>query len=75
MVRPQRPPAPPADYFQINLGGIDPHSLHPGPAGGEQIKGYVGCIRGLKIGTHVVDLPKKAQENIDQGILNFTFFI
>lgn len=66
-MKPQRPPAPPADYFQINLGGMDPHSLQPGNAGGEGTNGYVGCVRGLKIGTHVVDLPLKAQQSLDQG--------
>lgn len=68
MLKPQRPPAPPADYFQINLGGTDFQSLQPGTAGGEGTRGYVGCVRGLKIGNHVVDLPRKAQQNIDEGL-------
>lgn len=46
---------------------MDPHSLQPGNAGGEGTNGYVGCVRGLKIGTHVVDLPLKAQQSLDQG--------
>lgn len=69
VIRPQRPPAPPTDYFQMNLGGYDPYSLHLAhrasvlPQGG-----YVGCVRGFKIADHVVDLSRKAQENIDHDL-------
>ncbi|XP_049874531.1 axotactin isoform X2 [Pectinophora gossypiella] len=66
VIRPQRPPAPPTDYFQMNLGGYDSYSLHLAsratllPQGG-----YVGCIRGFKIADHVVDLSRKAQQEDD----------
>lgn len=69
MIRPQRPPAPPTDYFQMNLGGYDPYSLHLAPRANDLPQGgYVGCIRGFKIADQVVDLPKKVQENIDQDL-------
>ncbi|XP_060802633.1 axotactin [Amyelois transitella] len=69
VIRPQRPPAPPTDYFQMNLGGYDPYSLHLAqranllPQGG-----YVGCVRGFKIAEHVVDLSMKAQKDIDHDL-------
>ncbi|KAM3960760.1 axotactin [Aphomia sociella] len=69
VMRPQRPPAPPTDYFQMNLGGYDSYSLHLAsradllPQGG-----YVGCVRGFKIADHVVDLSRKAQQDIDQEL-------
>lgn len=69
VIRPQRPPAPPTDYFQMNLGGYDPYSLHLAPRATILPQGgYVGCVRGFKIADHVVDLPKKAQQNIEQDL-------
>ncbi|KAI8426433.1 hypothetical protein MSG28_005270, partial [Choristoneura fumiferana] len=67
VIRPQRPPAPPTDYFQMNLGGYDPYSLHLAPRATVLPQGgYVGCVRGFKIADHVVDLPRKTQDNVDQ---------
>ncbi|XP_048487493.1 contactin-associated protein-like 4 [Plutella xylostella] len=58
VIRPQRPPAPPTDYFQMNLGGFDPYSLHLAQRAASLPQGgYVGCVRGFKIAEHVVDLP------------------
>ncbi|XP_066991342.1 axotactin isoform X2 [Anabrus simplex] len=57
VLAPQRPPVPPTPYFQFNLGGYDPYTLIP-----DSIPGYVGCIRGLKIGDQLVDLPAKFSE-------------
>ncbi|XP_041986307.1 contactin-associated protein-like 5 isoform X2 [Aricia agestis] len=69
VIRPQRPPAPPMDYFQMNLGGFDPFSLHLAPRATSLPQGgYVGCVRGFKIADHVVDLSKKAQQNIEQEL-------
>ncbi|KAJ0178446.1 hypothetical protein K1T71_006269 [Dendrolimus kikuchii] len=69
VIRPQRPPAPPTDYFQMNLGGYDSYSLHLAPRANLLPQGgYVGCVRGFKIADHVVDLPRKAQENIDHDL-------
>ncbi|CAH2242739.1 jg11897 [Pararge aegeria aegeria] len=69
VIRPQRPPAPPTDYFQMNLGGYDPYSLHLAPRAILLPQGgYVGCVRGFKIADHVVDLSKKAQQNIEQDL-------
>ncbi|RVE50628.1 hypothetical protein evm_004752 [Chilo suppressalis] len=69
VILPQRPPAPPTDYFQINLGGFDPFSLHLAPRANLLPQdGYVGCVRGFKIADHVVDLSKKAQDEIDQDL-------
>ncbi|KAL0270939.1 UNVERIFIED_CONTAM: hypothetical protein PYX00_008205 [Menopon gallinae] len=61
VLAPQRPPAPPTEYYQVNLGGYDPLtliSMRP-----PQLKGYVGCIRGLKIGSYLVDLPGQIGAN------------
>ncbi|XP_059053874.1 axotactin isoform X2 [Achroia grisella] len=69
VIRPQRPPAPPTDYFQINLGGYDPYSLHLAPRADLLPQGgYVGCVRGFKIEDHVVDLSKKVQQDLDQEL-------
>lgn len=74
VIRPQRPPAPPTDYFQINLGGFDPFSLHLAPRANFLPQGgYVGCVRGLKIADHVVDLSRKAQQEVDQGMNSNNF--
>lgn len=63
VIRPQRPPAPPTDYFQMNLGGYDNYSLHLAPRANDLPQGgYVGCVRGFKIADHVLDLSRKAQE-------------
>lgn len=53
VLAPQRPPAPPTDYFQVSLGGYD--SLLSSPKQ-EPLMGYIGCIRGLKIGETLVNL-------------------
>lgn len=70
---PQRPPAPPTEYFQVNLGGYDPETLlkmsnHP-----RSLPGFVGCMRGLKIGNALIDLPSKVEE-INSGNLLLTPF-
>lgn len=76
VILPQRPPAPPTDYFQMNLGGYDAYSLHLAPRANELPQGgYVGCVRGFKIADQVVDLPKKAQQNIDQGKIKVIKFL
>lgn len=70
VIRPQRPPAPPTTYFQINLGGYDNYSLHLAPRANVLPQGgYVGCVRGFKISNHVVDLSEKIEEVTDQGKL------
>ncbi|KAI5716611.1 hypothetical protein M8J76_009357 [Diaphorina citri] len=72
VMSPQRPPAPPTDYFQVNIGGFDSDNLliksqHP-------ITGYVGCMRGLKIGDHVIDLfnitSRNSSDNEKRGLMN-----
>ncbi|CAK1586389.1 unnamed protein product [Parnassius mnemosyne] len=69
VIRPQRPPAPPTDYFQMNLGGYDPYSLHLAARANQLPQGgYVGCVRGFKIADHVVDLSRKALQNTDQDL-------
>ncbi|CAG9793731.1 unnamed protein product [Diatraea saccharalis] len=69
VILPQRPPAPPTDYFQMNLGGFDQFSLHLAPRANILPQGgYVGCVRGFKIADHVVDLSRKAQDEIDQDL-------
>ncbi|KAF7992308.1 hypothetical protein HCN44_001633 [Aphidius gifuensis] len=67
VLAPQRPPAPPMDYFQINIGGFDPTNLIRMGIEGQLIQGYVGCIRGLMIGEYLVDLPNLASEANHEG--------
>ncbi|KAJ8683559.1 hypothetical protein QAD02_019351 [Eretmocerus hayati] len=67
ILAPQRPPAPPTDYFQVNLGGFDPSNLLRVGAEGNRIQGYVGCLRGLRIGEYLVDLPSLANEANHEG--------
>ncbi|XP_051168302.1 axotactin isoform X3 [Leptopilina boulardi] len=67
VLAPQRPPAPPMDYFQINLGGFDPDNLLRMGTEGQLIEGYVGCLRGLMIGKYQVDLPGLASEANHEG--------
>ncbi|XP_071631062.1 axotactin isoform X1 [Temnothorax longispinosus] len=67
VLAPQRPPAPPTDYFQVNLGGFDPDNLLRVGKEGALIKGYIGCLRGLMIGKYLVDLPSLASEANHEG--------
>ncbi|XP_043284971.1 uncharacterized protein axo isoform X2 [Venturia canescens] len=67
VLAPQRPPAPPTDYFQVNLGGFDPDNLLRVGSEGTLIQGYVGCLRGLMIGEYLVDLPNLASEANHEG--------
>lgn len=62
---PQRPPAPPVNYYQINLGGYDPLTLISSKL--TKLKGYVGCIRGLQIGNYLVDLDNLITETSNSG--------
>ncbi|XP_011690893.1 PREDICTED: uncharacterized protein LOC105451879 isoform X4 [Wasmannia auropunctata] len=66
VLAPQRPPAPPADYFQVNLGGFDSNLLRVGKEGA-LIQGYIGCLRGLMIGKYRIDLPSLASEANHEG--------
>ncbi|XP_070161530.1 axotactin isoform X6 [Polyergus mexicanus] len=67
VLAPQRPPASPTDYFQVNLGGFDPDNLLRVGKEGALIQGYVGCLRGLMIGEYLVDLPSLASEANHEG--------
>ncbi|XP_011501704.1 PREDICTED: uncharacterized protein LOC105365286 [Ceratosolen solmsi marchali] len=67
ILAPQRPPAPPTDYFQVNLGGFDPDNLLRVGIEGNLIQGYIGCLRGLMIGEYLVDLPNLASEANHEG--------
>ncbi|XP_061934180.1 axotactin isoform X2 [Apis cerana] len=67
VLAPQRPPASPTSYFQVNLGGFDPDDLLRVGKEDMQIKGYVGCLGGLMIGEYVVNLSKLANEANHEG--------
>lgn len=67
VLSPQRPPAPPTDYFEINLGGYDEETLTKVSSYPSDLPGYVGCIRGLQIGEKLIDLPSKIKES-DRGM-------
>ena len=51
----------------MNLGGFDPDDLLRVGKEDMQIKGYVGCLRGLMIGEYLVDLPNLANEANHEG--------
>lgn len=68
VLAPQRPPAPPTEYFQLNLGGYDPLTLVKVIPDVSFLPGYVGCLRGFQIGDTLVDLPSKIKET-DMGVI------
>ncbi|XP_037048941.1 contactin-associated protein-like 5 isoform X3 [Bradysia coprophila] len=59
-----RPPAPPTEYFQFNVGGYDTANLLRTNSGMPELQGFIGCVRGLKIGDNLIDLAVIAEENI-----------
>ncbi|KAG8223988.1 hypothetical protein J437_LFUL012091 [Ladona fulva] len=61
MLYPPRPPAQPTDYFQINLGGYHLDQFKSSP-------GFVGCIRGFRIGENSVDLPAMVSNSFKSDI-------
>ncbi|XP_021696167.1 contactin-associated protein-like 4 isoform X2 [Aedes aegypti] len=63
VLSPHRPPAPPTEYFQFNIGGYDPANLLKPNADTEDLQGYIGCIRGLKVGDNLISLKEMAQQN------------
>jgi hypothetical protein len=67
VLAPQRPPAPPTEYFQFNLGGYDPDNLIAGSSA-PSLQGYVGCMRGLKIGEHLFDLSSQVTNDSKPGM-------
>lgn len=60
---PQRPPAPPTEYFQVNLGGYDKENLLHVDEEAPVLDGYIGCIRGFKIADNLVDLPSQLDKD------------
>lgn len=73
MLLPQRPPAPPTEYLQINIGGFDPHNLLLAN-NNVTLSGYVGCIRGLKIGDNVMELATAINKtNNKTGNINYSY--
>nr|XP_018912970.1 PREDICTED: neurexin-3 isoform X1 [Bemisia tabaci]XP_018912971.1 PREDICTED: neurexin-3 isoform X1 [Bemisia tabaci]XP_018912972.1 PREDICTED: neurexin-3 isoform X1 [Bemisia tabaci] len=63
VLAPQRPLAPPTEYFQVNIGGYDVENILYGSSASIRLNGYVGCIRGLKIGNNVVDLVQQVNKS------------
>ncbi|KRT78663.1 EGF domain-containing protein, partial [Oryctes borbonicus] len=62
IIAPQRPPAPPTEYFQLNIGGYDPETLlKVSPT--TYLPGYVGCMRGLKVGEQILNLTAMVENN------------
>ncbi|XP_050508450.1 axotactin [Diabrotica virgifera virgifera] len=68
VLAPQRPPAPPTEYFQLNLGGYDTETLLKVSDYPPKLEGYVGCLRGLQIGNSLIDLPSKVSIT-DAGVI------
>lgn len=68
MLSPHRPPAPPTEYFQFNVGGYDTANLLRTTTNNmTELQGFIGCVRGLKIGDNLIDLAAIAEENIAHG--------
>lgn len=67
VLSPHRPPAPPTEYFQFNLGGYDPTNLLRTNTDSAALQGYIGCIRGLKIGDNLIDLEELTEKNFAHG--------
>lgn len=67
VLSPHRPPSPPTEYFQFNIGGYDPTNLLRTNSAYPELQGYIGCIRGLKIGENLIDLEELMEKNIAHG--------
>lgn len=65
VLSPQRPPAPPTEYLQVIIGGYDMYNLIS-ISNYTKLTGYVGCIRGLKIGSNVIELIKSRNNSTNQ---------
>ncbi|XP_043070141.1 axotactin isoform X1 [Drosophila bipectinata] len=64
VLSPHRPPAPPTEYFQFHVGGYDPANLLRPNVDAPALDGYIGCVRGLKIGAQLIDLAEINERNI-----------
>lgn len=64
VLSPHRPPAPPTEYFQFHVGGYDPANLLRPNVDAPALEGYIGCVRGLKIGAQLIDLADINERNI-----------
>ncbi|KAH8410696.1 hypothetical protein KR222_005144 [Zaprionus bogoriensis] len=72
VLSPHRPPAPPTEYFQFHVGGYDPANLLRPNVDAPALEGYIGCVRGLKIGAQLIDLAEINERNIaptQEGVL------
>ncbi|XP_068148497.1 LOW QUALITY PROTEIN: axotactin [Drosophila tropicalis] len=72
VLSPHRPPAPPTEYFQFHVGGYDPANLLRPNVDSPALEGYIGCVRGLKIGAQLIDLAEINERNIaptQKGVL------
>ena len=67
VLSPQRPPAPPTEYFQFNVAGYDTSNLLRTNSVVPELQGFIGCVRGLKIGNNLIDLAEIAEKNIANG--------
>ncbi|KAH1016826.1 hypothetical protein HUJ04_007995 [Dendroctonus ponderosae] len=70
VLAPQRPPASPTEYFQLNIGGYDPETLLRVNDDFPLLPGYVGCFRGFQIHDTLIDLPPKINSTIKGVIPN-----
>ncbi|XP_059608344.1 axotactin [Phlebotomus argentipes] len=70
VLSPHRPPAPPTEYFQINIGGYDSRNLLKTNKDMPDLQGFVGCVGGLKIGDTLIDLEDLVDANLSHGVLS-----
>lgn len=61
MIKPPRPVRRPEEFYQVFLGGVDVDYMMT------DLKGYTGCLRGLSVGGHILDLTSKGADGIARG--------
>lgn len=67
VLAPQRPPSPPTEYFQLNLGGYESENLLKVSNQPKTLPGYIGCVRGFQIADNLVNLSSTARDFNDKG--------
>lgn len=71
ILAPPRPRVAPREYFQIVIGGYNTEHL-VATSINSSLPGYIGCIRGLKIGDEVINLQVEGfVESVKSGIYKF----
>ena len=51
------------DYFQFNIGGYDSTNLLRINTQLPELLGFIGCVRGVKVGENLIDLSEMSKSN------------